>query len=453
MLLQDTIAAIITPPGEGGIAAIRVAGPESHRLVTDSVLSRQLEPITFEPLRFHYGLYVDESGNVIDEVMAVTMPQGHSYTGLSQAELFCHGGRVVVQVILEDLVARGARVAEPGEFTRLAFLNGRIDLVRAEAVAETIAANSRHSLQTSREHLLGFYSEHIEKIRAKLLSVLSELEASIDFSESEDYSAPSNQLLAECREVRSHITKLIETYDGGKLLTEGFKVVLAGRPNAGKSSLFNLLLSQQRALVTPIPGTTRDYLSEWIELSGMLVQLTDTAGLRATESHIELLGQQKAKQVSAQANLIIWLVDISEQGWQSALANDLKNTQQSKTIVVGNKADLVPLLPNFDELEVAISCRSGKGVNELKALLADKMRERLPDLTGGLVVTSARHKSKLNTAALSLEQAELQISSGESPDITAESVKQAIQALDEIVGRVYTEAVLGEIFSKFCVGK
>jgi len=244
-----------------------------------------------------YGQWVDADRRVIDEVTAAYMPEGQSYTGAEQFEVFCHGGRQVVRMILDTILRAGARAAEPGEFTRMAFLNGRIDLARAEAVAEVIAASTAHSYETSRQHLLGAYSHEIERLRTRLVKLLAEVEASIDFVE-EDIEPESVKALGKpATEILADLKKLIATYGGGRIINEGYKIVLAGRPNAGKSSLFNLLLRQERALVNPTAGTTRDYLSEWIDLEGFAVNLIDTAGLRVEGDELERAGQSRAREL------------------------------------------------------------------------------------------------------------------------------------------------------------
>ena len=404
------------------------------------------------------GHFIDRHSDVIDEITAVYMPAGKSYTGLDQVEIFCHGGRQIVTKILNELIASGARAAEPGEFTKLAFLSGRIDLTRAEAVAEIIGANTTTSYQTAREHLLGAYSKHINMLRQKIIDIISEVEASIDFPEEDVDTLETENLVHSVDEIIRSINELAETYTGGRIIREGYTVAIAGRPNAGKSSLFNLLLRQERALVTPTPGTTRDYLSEWIDLSGFAVKLIDTAGLRERGGPIEKAGQKSAMKIVSDADLLLWMVDLSERDWQTKLQADIPFLNKYVNLLVGNKIDLPGdprrVSKRAEALHlIPISCLTGKGINQLKKKLLECINETMPDLTSGVVVTSARHQQNLQAALKNLRRAKSKMKSGESPEITAFELRQAAGAIDEITGKVYTEDILDRIFSRFCIGK
>jgi tRNA modification GTPase len=454
---NDTIVAVITPPGEGGIAALRLAGDSSRILVSKFFRSRSNARVVLPPFVMRYGYFHSADDDIIDEVMIVHMPAGRSYTGLEQVEIYCHGGRQVVKLILDQLVNAGARPAEPGEFTRLAFLNGRIDLARAEAVAEMIAADTEASFHASREHLLGAYSEHIGKLREDLVRVAAEIEASIDFPEEEISPAQKDELLDSITSASAKIQTLIDSYQGGRILREGFRIAICGRPNAGKSSLFNLLLKQERALVHPAPGTTRDYLSEWIDLDGVAVNLIDTAGLRIGGGTIERKGQEKARKIIGDADLVVWVVDISQRSWFKRQRSDMKSLFHNTICVIGNKIDLLGKTLSYSpevypEL-IPISCATGRGIAELKKELNKRINEHMPDLTSGLVVTSSRHKQKLVAALKSLKSVGRKIRSGELAELVAFDLRQATSALDEITGKVYTEQLLDQIFSKFCIGK
>lgn len=386
------------------------------------------------------------------------MPHGRSYTGLEQVEIFCHGGRLVVRRILDHLLASGARAAEPGEFTRLAFLSGRIDLARAEAVAELIGANTDTSLAAAREHLLGSYSDHITALREQVIAVIAEVEASIDFPEEEIQPETIAEQQRMVKAAREQIDELAATYRGGRLIREGFRVAIGGRPNAGKSSLFNRLLRQERAIVTATAGTTRDYLSEWIDLEGFAVNLIDTAGLRRGGDQIEQAGQESARARMQESDLVLWLADISEPEWASLLAEDLATMSGFRVLVGLNKIDLdearAPLPPSLESaVAVRISCKTGEGLDRLTGRMVAFINEQMPDLTSGLVVTSARHRQKLNEASVFLETAERNAAAGESPEIIAFELRQAAKALEEITGRVYNEDILGQIFARFCIGK
>ena len=461
LAFDETIAAIITPPGEGGIAAVRIAGRRSRALLEKHFrVAARVESSAVVPFLMRYGHFVNRQGRAVDEVMAVYMPEGRSYTGLEQVELYCHGGREVVKEILDDLLASGARAAEPGEFTRLAFLSGRIDLVHAEAVAEIIEANTSASFETAREHLIGVYSERIEKLRDALVEIMAQVEASIDFPEEEIDPAEGLKLLPSLDSIIEEIRELVDSYRGGRIIREGYRIAIAGRPNSGKSSLFNLLLRQERALVTETAGTTRDYLSEWVELDGFAVNLIDTAGLRRKGGAIEKAGQKSAMRIISEANLVLWMFDICERSWQKNLEADLKPLMNHYNFLLANKIDL-----NDDHLArlkrlkkelnpiFPISCLTGRGIKQLKKAIVSHINRSMPDLTSGAVVTSARHRQKLVAAAGNLRKARSKLKAAESPELTAFDLRQAISDIDEITGRIYTEEILGRIFSKFCVGK
>jgi len=453
---DDTIVAIITPPGEGGIAALRLAGPKSLTLLNRFYRPAYHKHKQFNPFLLRYGYFTSLEGDIIDEVTAVYMPAGDSYTGLEQAEIFCHGGRQVVRMLLDELVRAGARPAEPGEFTKLAFLNGRIDLTRAEAVADMVAANTEVSLRVSREHLLGAFSRHIDNLRKELIKVIADVEASIDFPDEEIVAPENTELLAALDNILEKIAELAASYTGGKIVREGFQIAIGGRPNAGKSSLFNLLLKQERALVNPTPGTTRDYLSEWIDLEGIAVNLIDTAGLREKGSVIEKSGHERALKIFENSDLILWLADLSSRGWKNRLKEDLKRLEKNIIILVGNKIDLVidcrKTIKDYPEM-LPVSCLTGAGLKKLKSELLKRINEKMPDLTSGMVVTSARHKQKLEQAIKHIKTAREKIEKDESPEFTAFDLNQATKALDEITGKVYNEQILEEIFSRFCIGK
>jgi tRNA modification GTPase len=451
---HDTIAAIITPPGVGGIAGIRLTGRHCRVFLKKHFLPASRDA-SWTPYLLRLGKFVDGNGVIIDEVTAVFMPEGKSYTGENQVEIFCHGSRHIATRILDTLVASGARVAEPGEFTKMAFLSGRIDLAEAEAVSDMVSANTEMSLKAAREHLLGAYSEHVNGIRERLIDVMAEIEAGVDYPEEKLSSADNNRLIALIDNVLSDLKRLLATYSGGRIIREGFRVAIAGRPNAGKSSLFNLLVRHERALVTSTPGTTRDYITEWIDIGGHAVCLVDTAGIRGAGGKIEKIGQQKAKEIMAGADLVLWLTDLSAKGWKTTLKNDLKKLPKVETIVVGNKIDKLKRNNILEEKKrhALLSCKTESGVDKLIEQIEKIIKSKIPDLTSGLVVTSARHKAKLSVALRSLMKARQNIVLCVSPELTAVDLRDAVNAIDEITGRIYTEEILGRIFSKFCIGK
>lgn len=450
----ETIVAIITPPGEGGLAAVRVAGPSSRRVVGKHFLPTSKGRLT--PFLLRHGIFQDTNGKLIDEVTAVFMPRGRSYTGLDQVEIFCHGGRLIVREILDEILKSDVRVAEPGEFTKLAFLTGRIDLTKAEAVAELIRANTEHSGAVAQEHLAGALTEHVSSIRLQIVDSLSELEARIDWPD-EDLQLPSLETLEESvNRLIDSVDKLAKSFQGGKIVREGYLVAVCGRPNAGKSSLFNILLKQERALVAPSPGTTRDYLSEWIDIGGIAVNLIDTAGLRTHGRAVERAGQKQATGLIQKADLVLWVVDAAQKGFRSRLANDLMSIAHKEIMVVANKLDLVnetDSLESDKSISVGISCHTKAGLSLLRQLLRERIETRLPDLTDGLVVTSARQQKKLVESRRALKRARSKMHLSESPELIVFELQEAVRSLDELTGRITTEDVLNQIFSKFCVGK
>jgi tRNA modification GTPase len=409
----------------------------------------------------YYGYIVDNNGDIIDEVTMVQMPPGKSYTGDSQVEIFCHGGRFVLKRILNEIFQRGARPAEPGEFTRRAFLAGRIDLARAEAVADLVAAKTEYAYQAARNNLMGQLSEHIDKIRDRAIELLAEIEASIDYPEEDIQPAVKEGQLKIITYIIEELKRLVESYQAGKIIREGFKIAIAGRPNAGKSSLFNLLLNQSRAIVAPVPGTTRDYLTEWIDLHGVAVSVTDTAGLRGSAGQVEKAGQIMAEKILENADLVIWIADIARKNWKSLLEKDLPEFNETVNVLtVLNKIDLVTKdkyekknLPEKLQNVALLSCKTEEGFDELKKELIQRIESDMPDLTDQLVVTSERHKKKMVDALKSFGRAGKGIKKDISPELIAFELNQAVNEIDEITGKIYNEEVLDRIFSRFCIGK
>jgi len=336
---KEIIAAIITPPGEGGVGAIRVAGDGALALCAPFLNwgGGDGNPHTSdapEAFMMRYSSFVKTPGGAaLDETLAVWMPRGKSYTGDEQVEIFCHGGMIVLRSILQTLFDAGAKPAEPGEFTKRAFLNGRIDLTRAEAVAEMISAKSEFALGAARDNLFGKTGDLIKNMRERLVTLLATLESYVDFPEEEIDSDDYKLLLAICNEVNDSLSALIDSYRGGALIRDGFKIALAGRPNAGKSSLFNALLRKNRAIVSQSPGATRDYLSEWISLGEFTVMITDTAGLRETSEEIESQGQEFARRILGEADLTLWLVDSSVDSWPDEARTDLSETDLNRAML------------------------------------------------------------------------------------------------------------------------
>ncbi|UCD93611.1 MAG: tRNA uridine-5-carboxymethylaminomethyl(34) synthesis GTPase MnmE [Candidatus Zixiibacteriota bacterium] len=461
---RDTIAAIITPPGEGGLGAIRISGPGAHSVIERIFRPAESDVSAGRMFHLYYGHIVDVNSGVIDEVTMAEMPEGKSYTGQKQAEIFCHGGRFVLQRILEEIFRFNVRPAEPGEFTRRAFLAGRIDLARAEAVAELVASKTEYSYSAARKNLLGLLSERIEKLRTRAVELIAEIEASIDFPDEALETAERNRLVAMIDDMIADAGELVGSYKAGRIIKEGYRIAITGRPNAGKSSLFNVLLNQNRALVTPTPGTTRDYLTEWIDLDGVAVSITDTAGLRSGAGPIEKAGMASALKILKESDRVVWIADISRKSWRKELTADLDEYGSGHSILmILNKIDK---LKDLDKKKggktsfsrrggtaVPISCKTKAGMGALRRALVGRIRDSMPDLTDGIVVTSGRHKRKLENFLRSLKRVRKGIERAISPELAAFEMRQGINEIDEITGRIYNEEILDRIFSRFCVGK
>jgi tRNA modification GTPase len=458
---NELIASIITPPGEGGVGAIRVAGFGSRKFCAPFLNWSASEAAASFPFYLKLTKFtIPESGEVLDEVMAVWMPSGKSYTGDEQVEIYCHGGRVVLLNVLRALYAAGARAAEPGEFTKRAFLAGRIDLTRAEAVAEMIEANSQRSYSAARDNLLGKTSQEVERLRTLTVNLAATFEAQVDFPEEEIDPDEYDSLIEDVILIRDSIGRLVNSYRAGIVIRDGFKIALCGRPNAGKSSLFNALLKKNRAIISSTPGTTRDYLSEWIELGGFAIEITDTAGLRDTSSDIEVAGQQFANELANAAHLALWLVDCSSDVWKKEIADD--SPPDATTIVVFNKVDLPGACASGESTvtfgggacdALSISCKTEQGIEELERRILAVIESTLEDQTDGNMITNERHKRKLSEALESLIAVHEGLENHVSPELIAFDLKAVLRALDEITGKVYTDDLLEVVFSSFCIGK
>ncbi len=394
----------------------------------------------------------------------VKMPEGRSYTGQDQAEIFCHGGQFVLKKILEEIFKYDVRPAEPGEFTKRAFLAGRIDLARAEAVAEIVASQTEYAYNAAKTHLLGNLSEYLGIIRKKVIELLADIEASIDYPEEDIEPADRDKLLSDIENLMTRIKELCDSYKGGRIIKDGYRIVISGRPNAGKSSLFNLFLNQDRAIVAATPGTTRDYIEEWIDFDGFAVALIDTAGLRTTAGEIEMAGQKTAKALMVNSDLVIWIVDISRRSWKKELAEDLPSYLKGHHVIVAlNKIDKLADIKsiknmtsaklNIDCPIVPLSCKNRAGFKGMRTKISSFINENMPDLTDKLVVTSLRHKKKLENAFKDLNRVHKGLRENQSPELVAFELRLVVSEIDELTGKIYNDDVLDEIFSRFCIGK
>jgi tRNA modification GTPase len=459
--LDDTIAAIATPLGEGGLGVIRVSGPQALAVVLAVFRDRHGRAVASLPShRVRFGSVIDpRSGAKLDEVLVTYMRASRSYTREDVVEISGHGGIGVLARLLEALVAAGARLAEPGEFTKRAFLNGRLDLTQAEAVIDLIHAQTAESQRVALAQLEGGLSQAIGAMREDLLEVLAYIEGAMEFPEEDLELLPWEALLAKVRAIEARSEALLDTFHSGRVLREGVLAVIVGRPNVGKSSLFNALLAANRAIVTPIPGTTRDLLEEVANLRGYPFRLVDTAGLRLTADVVEQEGIGRARRCLEAADLVLLVLDQSE-----PLTDDdeeaIAAVHGKRVHLVLNKADLptrldVPALaarfPAWPQ--VAVSCKERRGLEQLTALMVEAVLQGRAAPRDGPVLTKLRHWEALQHARASLQQARQAMERRQSGEFIALDLREALEWLGEIVGLNYTEDLLDKIFSEFCIGK
>jgi len=448
--IGETIAAIATPPGEGALAVIRISGAKALS-VADTVFRAPKAPSLAEERRVLFGKIIDASGGVLDEVLLTVFRNPRSYTGEDLVEISGHGGPVVASRVLAAVLAAGARMARPGEFTERAFHNGKLDLTQAEAVMDLINAQTDRSAKAATSQLEGRLGSQINSLRAELLETVAHLEAFIDFPE-EGIDPESGEALRKRMEsVGVHLDRLLATANEGRLLREGITLALCGAPNAGKSSLLNRLLGVERAIVSEIAGTTRDTIEERASLGGYPFRVIDTAGLRETEDPVEREGVERARRAAEAADLRIHLVDAAEQKLTEALFAD--------ELLVFNKIDLVSDKGAFAK-GIPISCRTGEGIEALVTAILAKVTDRSASTLGALgesapdvTAINTRHCDCLRKAKGHLGAAIALLESGEPPELVAVELRTALGDVGEIVGVAGTEEILGKIFSSFCIGK
>jgi tRNA modification GTPase len=457
--LEDTITAISTPLGEGGIGIVRISGKDSIK-IADRIFKGEKPLGEIPSHRASYGEIIDvEAGEAIDEVLLTLFKAPKSYTAEDLVEISCHGGQLVLSRVLEQALKCGARLAEPGEFTLRAFINGRIDLSQAEAVTEVIRAKTDLGLKLALKHLKGDLSEKINSYRDKLTDILARLEVEIDFSEEDIEPLNRNKVSEEIESIQRDLESLLSTYDEGKILKEGLNVVIVGKTNVGKSSLLNALLKEDRAIVTPIPGTTRDVISEFANFRGVPVRLVDTAGYRISEDTIELEGIRRTKIEIDDADLLLLIIDTSMEIDDEDL--DLKNQlRKGRFLTVFNKIDIATsdlIRKNEERIEekqvIKVSALEGEGLEELKQKIVTASRALKKDRTQGVIISSLRHKDALSRAKRSLRLARDSLKKGMSPEFVALDVRAALDAIGEVVGKTVTDDILNKIFSEFCIGK
>ncbi len=454
----DTIAAIATAMSSSGIGIIRISGEDAVTITEKIFRMKNGKKLSEMPTHtIHYG-HICDGEEVIDEVMVLLMRGPKSYTREDTVEIDCHGGVYVMRRVLETVIRYGARPAEPGEFTKRAFLNGRIDLSQAESVIDVIHAKNEFALKSSMRQLSGSVSKAIKEIRGKVLHEIAFIESALDDPEHISLDRYPEQLQGIVEEVSEKIEKLLSTSDNGKILKEGISTVIVGKPNAGKSSLLNTLLGEERAIVTDIAGTTRDVLEEQINLNGIILNIIDTAGIRDTEDVVEKIGVDKAKKYVKDADLIIYVVDSS-----TALdENDFEIMEllRDKTaVVLMNKSDLQPVTTaeevksHLDKTVISISAKEQVGIDTLEETIKELFFHGEVTFNDEVYITNIRHKTALQEALNSLHLVVQSIRDGMPEDFYSIDLMNAYEELGSIVGEAVEDDLVNEIFSKFCTGK
>lgn len=458
MYASDTIAAIATPAGAGGVGIVRVSGPAARQIASRMFRARRNDG-RWDSHRLYHGRIVGDAECLLDEGMAVLMFSPHSYTGEDVLELHCHGSPVVLRRVLAETLRCGARLAEPGEFTRRAFLNGRLDLAQAEAVLDLVTARSDAAADIALQQMSGKLSEDLAGVREDLIRLKVLLEAQIDFSE-EDFEVDAAELADVTRRCEEALQALLATFDAGKVARDGLRVVLAGKPNVGKSSLLNALLGEDRAIVSAYPGTTRDTIEEATSFEGIAVLLTDTAGLRSGEhtGPVERLGIERTNTSMATAHMLLVVVDSS-----APLDDDDRRALDMRVacpqLIIINKIDLPPAWrpEEIEELRdgrdlIRVSARTGAGLDVLRRKAAGLIEAAvLPGTTA--VITRVRHRDALEKALVALRSCRASLAARQPADVLAVDVQEAIDRIGEITGAITNEDILDRIFSEFCIGK
>jgi tRNA modification GTPase len=445
MALAETIVAIATPPGRAGIGMVRVSGPDAR-----SIVSRIVTPIAWQPWQAHLAKFLDRQGHEIDQVIVTFFERPRSYTAEDLVEIACHGSPVVLRHAVERALEAGARLARPGEFTLRAFLNGRIDLPRAEAVRDLIEATTLYQARVAAQQVEGSVSRRIAPLKEQLLELIALLEAGIDFAEDDISVAPPAEILRRLAPVLDGTERLATSFQYGGLVHQGLTLAIVGRPNVGKSSLFNRLLEQDRAIVTEIPGTTRDVVSETASIGGIPVKLYDTAGIRETEERVESLGIERSYQAIVDSDIALVVLDLT----RPVTSEDASLIARAgaRALVVANKCDL-PAAGEAPAGAIPVSALTGQGVPELRAAILDTVAPKgvLEHETG--FITSLRHEQLLREAAGYLKKAREAVGASIPHEMLLLDLYAALRPIDAITGATTADDILNRIFSTFCIGK
>lgn len=456
---METIAAISTGLSNAGISIIRVSGPDTFsvmdRIFCGKTPGKKLSEQKTHTI--HYG-YIKDGSDIVDEVLVSVMRAPHTYTAEDVAEINCHGGSLVTKKVLQTVLKQGVRLAEAGEFTKRAFLNGRIDLSKAEAVMEVIRAKSDLALKNSLAQLRGTVLQEISALRDKMIHHTAFIEAALDDPEHISLDGFTNELKVSIIEIRDRLKQLIASADNGRMLKEGIKTVILGKPNVGKSSLMNLFAGEERAIVTDIAGTTRDTIEETVTIRGIALSLIDTAGIRATEDVVEKIGVEKAKKAAAEADLILYLADATEKITEEE-KEILSLIAHKKSIILLNKIDLCET-PNTTELEqltgqkvLCISAKKEEGLDELYDMIEKMFFGKELSYNEELYITGERQKQSLQAAYDAMEKVLESIEAGLPEDFYSIDLMQGYESLGEITGESVDEDLVNTIFREFCMGK
>ena len=457
---METIAAISTPLGYGGIGIIRISGKDAFNVVEKIFKPKNEKNKEIKGYNMKYGNIFDSKGKNIDEVLVTYFVSPKSFTTENMCEINSHGGPIIVKRILELCLNNGARLAEPGEFTKIAFMNGRIDLTQAEAIIDMINSKTRKEQDASMKQLEGELSKEINKIRDLIMQKMVDIEAAIDYPEYDIEEVSKSNLKEMLKEVEERLETLHNSFGNGKMIKEGIKMAIIGKPNAGKSSLLNAILREERAIVTDLEGTTRDIIEEFVVIEGIPVKVIDTAGIRnETKDKIEEIGIKKAKEMAQNADLVVYMLDSTKE-LDEEDKELLKTIKHKKTIIILNKQDLEPVIsPETEELIginkpiIQMSALKREGIESLYSKIAEMFNLGEIEIDDSITVTNERHKEIIKNVLKNTQESISTIDNNLPVDITTVSIKQMLDGLGEITGATASEDIINEIFKKFCLGK
>ena len=454
---MSTICAISTAPGIGGIGIIRMSGSECFDILNKIFVPKNKDNKNIKGYTIKYGKILNAREEVIDEVLVSFFKAPKSYTTENMCEINSHGGMVIMNKILEACLEAGAELAEPGEFTKRAFLNGRIDLSQAEAVIDIINSKTDKEAKISLEQLEGNLSREVINIRKKIISIMADIEATIDYPEYDIEEITNKRILNVLNDVEIQLKKLENTFDNGKILREGVKTAIIGRPNVGKSSLLNVILNEERAIVTDIEGTTRDTIEEFIQIEGIPIKIIDTAGIRNARDEVEKIGVKKASQIAKDSDIVIAIFDITRNinEEDEEILNLIKDRN---AIVVLNKIDInkeidIEKVIKINKPIVKISTKTREGIQELYNKISEIYKLKEIGSDGEIIISNNRHKDLIRKAIINLGESKNAILAKMPIDIISGNLREIVEELGKITGDTVTEEVINEIFSKFCLGK